>query len=721
MSTQPIMPKVDGLPPGAVLRPLQTQTQDVEGLPPGAVVKSLPPSATSTPSGPIPIYEGYRRAGNVLKEAGKDLLGAVGGMADTAFSPGIGPAFKLGQGIVGGHMQAYQDAKDAAEKGQTTKSIFKSVAAGVPIVGPMSSDIYDSAEAGNNDEALGKGISRTLQVMSIAPEGSVIPNPASGTLGLMSKVKLPSTPDLGAKVSAVGKLAGQDALSHIPILGRVVRRPSFVDYLEAAKTTADPQLSLFNKTPKLGDSPLFSSSPELAPQPAKFNDASLPPQLQLPAGPRITPPPADTSGSVPFTPPPFSNTTRAQRLGLMLSEKASGPIELGPGEILPPEREGLLPAAPRFLVDKGGNPRVQFLTSAATDQVAAPNIAPESAQSLFRNAPPAKPGLLDGIKEHEFLSKVQDELSGQPDEAGQAQIQGWMEAHNQQAPGAKGPGLMNRAALADIEQANAKGQSLLPPEEPQASPGLMNKAKGSKGGPSSPAQATPAAQRPPVQPSVPQPQLATEENMGDLLQKSLEMARGKKGPGLVGKNAKEPTENRGQYPDLRAEFDKMSPEDQVRGHFISEKTDLPNRKAFDIAEKTSKSPAVAMSDADGLKALNDKFGYDAGDALLKAKADALKEAGVEGYHDKGDEFLYRGNSPQDLETKLEAANGILKNKVIQVETADGKVLKFKGAEFSHGAGENIGAAETQLKAHKADREAAGQRKRGELGGIKEVK
>lgn len=540
--------------------------------------------------------------------------------------------------------------------------------------------------------------------------------------GLMSRV----SPDVSAKASAFGSLAKDDAISHIPLLGRLVRRPSFVDYADALKTTADPQLDLFNSSPKLGDSPLFSTNPDAAP--VKFNGAQPPqsPLKQLAAGPIVTPPPADTSGSIPYTPPPVAATTRAQRLGLMLPEKASGPIELGPGELLSPDSpEGLLPAAPRFLVDKSGNPRVQFLTSPATDQVAAPSTKADSAQALFQGTAAGKPSLLDGIRDHEFLSKTQNELEGQEgDDEAQAKLQGWMAAHNQQAPGAKpGPGLMNRAALSDIEQANAQGKAVLPPEQPQASPGLMARAKGGKGGPPSPAQATPAAQR--VQPPVAaaQPQLATEDNMEQLLADSLAQQRAKKGPGLMQNAQPAPSvDNRGQYPDLRAELDKMAPEDQQRAIFMNDKTDLPNRRAFDIAQQNSSSPAVAMSDSDGLKAFNDKFGYAAGNALLKAKADALREAGVEAYHDKGDEFMARGSStPEDLKAKLDQANEILKNKVIHVETNDGQALKFTGAQFTSGAGENLGTAETQLKINKAAREAAGERKRGELGTIKQVK
>lgn len=167
----------------------------------------------------------------------------------------------------------------------------------------------------------------------------------------------------------------------------------------------------------------------------------------------------------------------------------------------------------------------------------------------------------------------------------------------------------------------------------------------------------------------------------------------------------------------RKRVSEMTPEERAQALLTSDKTGLPNNRAFAEAPK---SPAVAMSDADGLKALNDKFGYEAGDALLKAKADALREAGLDAYHDKGDEFLYRGESPETLKAKLENARNILRNKVITAEMKDGRVLQFKGADFSYGAGKDLSESEAALKADKAQREASGQRARGKLRGITQL-
>jgi GGDEF domain-containing protein len=169
--------------------------------------------------------------------------------------------------------------------------------------------------------------------------------------------------------------------------------------------------------------------------------------------------------------------------------------------------------------------------------------------------------------------------------------------------------------------------------------------------------------------------------------------------------------------DQRKRIDEMTPDEMRKTLLTSDVTGLPNRRAFN--EQTP-SPAVAMSDADGLKALNDRYGYHVGDALLRAKADALRTAGLDAYHEKGDEFLFRGNSKAELAQKLEAARNILRSTVFDATTRDGRVVSFTGVDFSYGAEKDLSAAETELKQHKATREAAGQRGRGQLGGIHET-
>jgi len=159
----------------------------------------------------------------------------------------------------------------------------------------------------------------------------------------------------------------------------------------------------------------------------------------------------------------------------------------------------------------------------------------------------------------------------------------------------------------------------------------------------------------------------------------------------------------------------MSPEDMRRLLLTSEVTGLPNRRAFDEA---GVAPAVAMSDLDGLKALNDRYGYDVGDAFLRAKADALREVGLEAYHDKGDEFLCRGNNVGELMAKLECARAILRNRTVVVEGVDVETLRLKGGDFSYGVGNDLDEAEMSLKQRKTEREINGELERGKLCGIR---
>jgi len=166
--------------------------------------------------------------------------------------------------------------------------------------------------------------------------------------------------------------------------------------------------------------------------------------------------------------------------------------------------------------------------------------------------------------------------------------------------------------------------------------------------------------------------------------------------------AKHPARERRVARKKRRRVAEMSPEEIRRELLTSEVTGLPNRRAFDEAGASS---AVAMSDVDGLKALN-KYGYETGNAVLKAKADSLLEAGLEAYHDKGDEFLCRGNHIKELLAKLEGARAVLRDRTIVVERADGSTLCITGVDFSYGVGKDIDEAELALRNHKAEREAA---------------
>src|SRR5215831_18511452 len=179
--------------------------------------------------------------------------------------------------------------------------------------------------------------------------------------------------------------------------------------------------------------------------------------------------------------------------------------------------------------------------------------------------------------------------------------------------------------------------------------------------------------------------------------------------GAMGKNsAKLPLTERRVAIERRRYVAEMSPAEMRRELLTSEVTGLPNRRAFDEA---GEALAVAMSDVDGLKALN-QYGYEVGNAALRAKADALRQAGLEAYHDKGDEFLCRGSDRTQLAAGLEIARARLRRHTIEVQTPDGNRLRIRGVDFSYGVGRDIGEAERSLRTQKAKREKAGQLARG---------
>lgn len=147
----------------------------------------------------------------------------------------------------------------------------------------------------------------------------------------------------------------------------------------------------------------------------------------------------------------------------------------------------------------------------------------------------------------------------------------------------------------------------------------------------------------------------------------------------------------------RKRVSEMSPEELREALLVSEKTGLPNRRAFDEQEP---SPWVAMCDVNGLKALNDGFGYSAGDILISNLAEVLTTVEADAYHDKGDEFLCRGNSYKELNQKLSQAQRLLQGQPFAVCGMDGRITSVPGADFCFGIGTNLREAEQSLKHQK---------------------
>jgi len=147
----------------------------------------------------------------------------------------------------------------------------------------------------------------------------------------------------------------------------------------------------------------------------------------------------------------------------------------------------------------------------------------------------------------------------------------------------------------------------------------------------------------------------------------------------------------------RKRVSEMAPEEMRKALLVSDKTGLPNRRAFDESDA---SPFVAMLDVNGLKTLNDTFGYSAGDTLIRRLAETLLEVGLDAFHDKGDEFLCKGHSYQDLNVKLGKALRLVQDQPFAVCGLDGRITTISGADFCFGIGTNLNEAEKSLKHQK---------------------
>jgi GGDEF domain-containing protein len=117
---------------------------------------------------------------------------------------------------------------------------------------------------------------------------------------------------------------------------------------------------------------------------------------------------------------------------------------------------------------------------------------------------------------------------------------------------------------------------------------------------------------------------------------------------------------------------------------ISTLTGLPNRQAFDDG---SASPYVAVVDVDLMKIFNNSYGPIAGDAVLRRLAKILVLAGLDAYHQQGDEFLCKGESSEELHSKLSEARQIFREP-FEVY-AEGRIQTLEETDFSFAIGTTV--------------------------------
>jgi GGDEF domain-containing protein len=129
---------------------------------------------------------------------------------------------------------------------------------------------------------------------------------------------------------------------------------------------------------------------------------------------------------------------------------------------------------------------------------------------------------------------------------------------------------------------------------------------------------------------------------------------------------------------------------------ISALTGLPNRQAFDDSKP---SPFVAVADVDLMKLFNDSYGPIAGDAVLRRLAKILVLAGLDAYHQQGDDFLCKGESREELHASLSEARQIFRDP-FEVY-AEGRIQSLEETDFSFAIGTTVEEAQAVLRRAKS--------------------
>lgn len=164
-----------------------------------------------------------------------------------------------------------------------------------------------------------------------------------------------SAPNLAAKVKATGSLAAQDAASHIPVVGRLARRPSISDYIAAARTKAPTPV-----TPEYPGAPLPATPP-----PEFFNPSLVSPSRTLPGmhSPEVVSSPAASSVAQQAAPLP-------SRPGLALPPGPAGvsqaeavPVPAAPAETLAAQVRASAPQSGPVLPPESGTLAEQMRSS----------------------------------------------------------------------------------------------------------------------------------------------------------------------------------------------------------------------------------------------------------------------------------------------------------------------------------------------------------------------
>lgn len=170
-------------------------------------------------------------------------------------------------------------------------------------------------------------------------------------------------------------------------------------------------------------------------------------------------------------------------------------------------------------------------------------------------------------------------------------------------------------------------------------------------------------------------------------------------------------------PDESLEYNRLAESDRLSAKVGGRRIEgLQSREAYEeMVGRGEQKPAVAYFDLDMFKNINDHFGESQGDEAIRAAGQAAAHyAGTgnafKGSERAGDEFIMQGDSPEGLQTKIDALRQHLSNHKIRAYDAQGNLIKEQtGIDFSHGIGKDAIEAGLAAKVAKAERQRLGLR------------
>lgn len=164
-----------------------------------------------------------------------------------------------------------------------------------------------------------------------------------------------------------------------------------------------------------------------------------------------------------------------------------------------------------------------------------------------------------------------------------------------------------------------------------------------------------------------------------------------------------------------SELEALSYTDELTGLFNRRGMTEAVNRALSAAQRHNETGGLAYLDLDGFKAINDKFGHEAGDMMLRAAADVIR-AQVRTTDTAarlgGDEFaiLFAKGDPSALRAKAERVRIVLMNTWIDLGSAKVTIRASLGfAQYRPGMTRDrlIAAADSAMYADKRTRKAAG--------------